>query len=155
MFVQSIKIHVVDFCDVETGLMSQKYSTQMNSPSGTLSNINFKIHPVKFQCCRSLAEQFLLTNAVQHAKQEARFNLLFSFYRNVLVKGLREMLSMPESNKYDMPLCCKTVDLDFDGQVEVLLGTYGQVGEYIFTFTICIHQLYQWMMQYMYIVIYV
>jgi len=47
--------------------------------------------------------------------------------RNVIKHGLAEVVVLPESNSYDTALCCLAADIDFDGQSEVLIGTYGQV----------------------------
>lgn len=37
-----------------------------------------------------------------------------------------------ESDQCDAVLCALVIDLDFDGQKEVLLGTYGQVRASLF-----------------------
>ena len=37
-------------------------------------------------------------------------------------------MALPHSDLYDSPLCATVADVDFDGQNEILLGTYGQVG---------------------------
>ncbi|XP_077596921.1 KICSTOR complex protein kaptin [Stigmatopora nigra] len=47
-------------------------------------------------------------------------------YRNVQDKGLSQSLFLAESDQWDAVLCALVIDLDFDGQKEVLLGTYGQ-----------------------------
>ncbi|XP_057677947.1 KICSTOR complex protein kaptin isoform X1 [Corythoichthys intestinalis] len=47
-------------------------------------------------------------------------------YRNVQEKGLSQSLFLAESDQWDAVLCALVIDLDFDGQKEVLLGTYGQ-----------------------------
>lgn len=47
-------------------------------------------------------------------------------YRNVLHSGLSEVLWLPESDHYDIGLCSLAADIDFDGQNEILIGTYGQ-----------------------------
>lgn len=46
-------------------------------------------------------------------------------YLNVW-QGLAELVVLPESNSYDSALCCLAADVDFDGQSEILIGTYGQ-----------------------------
>ena len=38
-------------------------------------------------------------------------------------------LLLSESAQYDAVLCVKVADVDFDGENEVLIGTYGQVGQ--------------------------
>ncbi|XP_058051076.1 KICSTOR complex protein kaptin [Ahaetulla prasina] len=47
-------------------------------------------------------------------------------YRNVLHSGLEDQLVLPLSNQYDSVLCALVTDVDFDGDLEILLGTYGQ-----------------------------
>lgn len=47
-------------------------------------------------------------------------------YRNVLSNGLKAPLVLPQSNKFDVPLCVCIVDIDFDGCNEIMVGTYGQ-----------------------------
>ncbi|KAM8952263.1 KICSTOR complex protein kaptin [Pelodytes ibericus] len=47
-------------------------------------------------------------------------------YRNVLQNGLQDQLLLPDSEKYDSVLCATMADVDFDGEDEILLGTYGQ-----------------------------
>nr|KAG5688364.1 hypothetical protein BaRGS_032932 [Batillaria attramentaria] len=47
-------------------------------------------------------------------------------YRNVLSSGLSEVLWLPESDQYDVALCSLAADIEFDGQNEILVGTYGQ-----------------------------
>ncbi|CAH2314209.1 KICSTOR complex kaptin [Pelobates cultripes] len=47
-------------------------------------------------------------------------------YRNVLHNGLQDQLLLPDSDKFDSVLCAVTADVDFDGELEILLGTYGQ-----------------------------
>jgi len=52
--------------------------------------------------------------------------------RNVIEQGLAELVILPDSDSCDSALCCLAADIDFDGQSEVLIGTYGQVmWEYI------------------------
>ncbi|XP_075042979.1 KICSTOR complex protein kaptin isoform X2 [Mixophyes fleayi] len=51
---------------------------------------------------------------------------LSAVYRNILQNGLREQLLLPDSDQFDSVLCAVTADVDFDGEPEILLGTYGQ-----------------------------
>lgn len=48
-------------------------------------------------------------------------------FRDVEQHGLSRQLCLAESDQCDAVLCALVVDLDFDGQHELLLGTYGQV----------------------------
>lgn len=55
-------------------------------------------------------------------------------YRDVIGHGLSEVLWLPDSDRYDVALCSLAADIDFDGQNEILIGTYGQVCIIIFHF---------------------
>uniref|UniRef100_A0A8C2WP07 Kaptin (actin binding protein) n=1 Tax=Cyclopterus lumpus TaxID=8103 RepID=A0A8C2WP07_CYCLU len=48
------------------------------------------------------------------------------FLRDVQERGLSHSVCLSESDQWDAVLCALVIDLDFDGQKEVLLGTYGQ-----------------------------
>ena len=50
-----------------------------------------------------------------------------SLVRDVQEQGLSHPVCLLESDQWDAVLCALVIDLDFDGQKEVLLGTYGQV----------------------------
>lgn len=47
-------------------------------------------------------------------------------YRDVQERGLSRSACLSESDQWDAVLCALVIDLDFDRQKEVLLGTYGQ-----------------------------
>uniref|UniRef100_A0A665TG89 Kaptin (actin binding protein) n=1 Tax=Echeneis naucrates TaxID=173247 RepID=A0A665TG89_ECHNA len=47
-------------------------------------------------------------------------------YRDIQECGLSHSVCLSESDQWDAVLCALVIDLDFDGQKEVLLGTYGQ-----------------------------
>ncbi|CAB1433589.1 unnamed protein product [Pleuronectes platessa] len=47
-------------------------------------------------------------------------------YRDVHEFGLSRSTCLSESDQWDAVVCALVIDLDFDGQKEVLLGTYGQ-----------------------------
>uniref|UniRef100_A0A8D3CZZ5 Kaptin n=1 Tax=Scophthalmus maximus TaxID=52904 RepID=A0A8D3CZZ5_SCOMX len=47
-------------------------------------------------------------------------------YRDVQECGLSRSMCLSGSDQWDAVLCALVIDLDFDGQKEVLLGTYGQ-----------------------------
>ncbi|XP_068187152.1 KICSTOR complex protein kaptin [Antennarius striatus] len=47
-------------------------------------------------------------------------------YRDVQERGLSQPVYLPDSDQWDAVLCALVIDLDFDGQKELLLGTYGQ-----------------------------
>lgn len=47
-------------------------------------------------------------------------------YRSILSKNLENALTLPESDKFDCVLTLLAVDVDFDGENEIIIGTYGQ-----------------------------
>ena len=47
--------------------------------------------------------------------------------RDVLTNGLSVSAVLPDSAAFDVPMCSLAIDMDFDGQQEILVGTYGQV----------------------------
>lgn len=47
-------------------------------------------------------------------------------YRDVLNNGLKDPLFLPDSHKFDAVLTGCILDIDFDGENEILIGTYGQ-----------------------------
>lgn len=48
--------------------------------------------------------------------------------RDLLSRGLEDQLLLPGSDQFDSVLCGLVTDIDLDGQPEVLVATYGQVG---------------------------
>ena len=52
---------------------------------------------------------------------------LYLCFRNILTSGLCDPVYLPDSNRYDTILCGCIIDVDFDGENEILIGTYGQV----------------------------
>lgn len=52
----------------------------------------------------------------------------FGTLRDLLNKGLDDQLLLPGSDQFDSVLCGLVTDVDLDGQPEVLVATYGQVG---------------------------
>lgn len=48
-------------------------------------------------------------------------------YKNVLKVGFKHQVVLPQSDLYDCALCTCVADIDWDGQNELLIGTYGQV----------------------------
>ncbi|XP_016348309.1 kaptin-like [Sinocyclocheilus anshuiensis] len=67
-----------------------------------------------------------------NSSQRESFHLLVTsaiemavVYRDVERYGLSRQLCLAESDQCDAVLCALVVDLDFDGQHELLLGTYG------------------------------
>ena len=61
------------------------------------------------------------------------FKSEMSFDRNASKDGFANQDVLPESDMYDCTLCACIADTDWDGQNEILIGTYGQVS--------CVHVL--------------
>jgi hypothetical protein len=47
-------------------------------------------------------------------------------FQNVVAKGLEESRILFRSDDYDVTTCAAVTDVDFDGEKEIVLGTYGQ-----------------------------
>ncbi|XP_001624376.2 KICSTOR complex protein kaptin isoform X2 [Nematostella vectensis] len=47
-------------------------------------------------------------------------------YTNIISQGLSQIVVLPDSDKFDCVLCTCMADVDWDGNKELLLGTYGQ-----------------------------
>lgn len=60
-------------------------------------------------------------------ERRVSFLCVCGFVRDVQDCGLSRSACLSESDQCDAVLCALVIDLDFDGQMEVLLGTYGQV----------------------------
>lgn len=76
------------------------------------------------------AESFV----VSLQSQEQRERVCVCVLRDVQEAGLSQPVCLLESDQWDAVLCALVIDLDFDGQKEVLLGTYGQVSIFILIF---------------------
>ncbi|KAI8381032.1 uncharacterized protein BYT42DRAFT_289604 [Radiomyces spectabilis] len=47
-------------------------------------------------------------------------------YRSIETNGLSRGRILPQSNLYDSVLCSHVMDVDWDGEMEILIGTYGR-----------------------------
>lgn len=88
---------------------------------------------VQFDSPISTVLLFPLSLQTETGKQRKSYNLLVTstiemavVYRDVQDCGLSRSVCLSESDQCDAVLCALVIDLDFDGQMEVLLGTYGQ-----------------------------
>lgn len=59
-------------------------------------------------------------------------------FRDLLKRGLEDQLLLPSSDQFDSVLCGLVTDVDLDGQPEVLVATYGQVGLEMSPSLICV-----------------
>ena len=56
-------------------------------------------------------------------------NVYVALHRNVLEDGLSRPLVLPDSHRHDSVLCVELADVDWDGQEEIVLGTFGKVSK--------------------------
>ena len=42
-------------------------------------------------------------------------------------EGLSKSKALPSSDEFDVATCCTLADIDFDGNQEILIGTYGEL----------------------------
>lgn len=80
--------------------------------------VYFSVFSVAFSSCNF--------NVLVSVKRTVIIGSVF-FFRDVQEYGLSRSTCLSESDHCDAVLCALVIDLDFDGQKEVLLGTYGQV----------------------------
>ncbi len=122
-----VNISVVD-CD--TLKIIEKWSVQHDSPITSLhlfnhhssvdcpSFVNMVIDPMgeSFEAGEQQGLHLLVTSALEVA----------TVYRNILDRGPKDPLLLHGSDQYDTILCSLITDIDFDGQNEIILGSYGQ-----------------------------
>ncbi|XP_014841907.1 PREDICTED: kaptin [Poecilia mexicana] len=99
----------------------QKWRVQFDSPISTVL-----LFPLSCQTKSSEASG-------ERKEELGGYNLLITstiemavVYRDVQECGLSRSTCLSGSDQWDAVLCALVIDLDFDGQKEVLLGTYGQ-----------------------------
>ena len=54
------------------------------------------------------------------------FNAYSTSFQNILEHGLKCGRTLFRSDDYDVTTCAAVTDVDFDGQKEIVLGTFGQ-----------------------------
>lgn len=83
---------------------------------------------------RSEADKFLKisVSSLGLVSSEQHVCVCVCFLRDVQERGLSRPVCLSESDQWDAVLCALVIDLDFGGQKEVLLGTYGQVRAHLF-----------------------
>ncbi|KAK7103768.1 KICSTOR complex protein kaptin-like [Littorina saxatilis] len=126
----TIRLHLVDTRKNE---MLKDWSAMMDSP---VTSLHFftqqKIVPIP-PCLENASDDASQNSNTEEDAASLKINLLMTtalepavVYRDVMTHGLSEFLSLPNSEKYDSALCSLAADIDFDGQHELLVGTYGQ-----------------------------
>ncbi|KAK0150563.1 KICSTOR complex protein kaptin [Merluccius polli] len=99
------------------------FSLNSDSPSATAEekDLNEKhrlgmINGASFTAAEMGSYNLLVTSTIETA----------IVYRDIQEHGMSNPVFLLESDQWDAVLCALVVDLDFDGQKEVLIGTYGQ-----------------------------
>ncbi|CAN9501377.1 unnamed protein product [Ophioblennius macclurei] len=99
----------------------QSWRVQFDSPISTVLLFSLSCHPEPGK------------PDAQKSAEMGSYNLLVTstiemavIFRDVQDRGLTWFTCLSESDQWDAVLCALVIDLDFDGQKEVLLGTYGQ-----------------------------
>lgn len=94
----------------------QSWQFQFDSPISAVLLFPLSCHTEPEQPCGEKSYNLLVTSTIEMAV----------VYRDVQERGLSRPVCLSESDQWDAVLCALVIDLDFDGQKEVLLGTYGQ-----------------------------
>lgn len=98
----------------------QSWRVQQDSPISTVILFPLRSysepHHTKLDGVEADGYNLLVTSTVEMAV----------VYRDVHEHGVSRPTCLLESDQYDAVLCALVMDVDFDGQKEVLLGTYGQ-----------------------------
>uniref|UniRef100_A0AAR2LZZ5 Kaptin (actin binding protein) n=1 Tax=Pygocentrus nattereri TaxID=42514 RepID=A0AAR2LZZ5_PYGNA len=102
----------------------QSWRLQQDSPISTVS-----LFPLKLPAHNSNTEGA----SWSFVSEVTEYNLLVTstiemavVYRDVERCGVSRLVCLSDSDQCDAVVCALLIDLDFDGQLEVLLGTYGQ-----------------------------
>lgn len=118
-----LRVHLVDaFC----AEILKEFQIQHDFPIVTLRIFEFVNEIPLPECVHSVAQ-------LEYQPQPPEFHLLVGnsvepsvVYVNVLEKGFSEPLLLPDSDSYDCVMCSLVADVDFDGENEIILGTYGR-----------------------------
>ncbi|XP_008330718.1 KICSTOR complex protein kaptin [Cynoglossus semilaevis] len=94
----------------------QSWRVQFDSPISTVLLFPLNVCTSNDTGVKKESYNLLVTSTIQVAV----------VYRDVQEYGLSRSTCLSESDHCDAVLCALVIDLDFDGQKEVLLGTYGQ-----------------------------
>lgn len=86
----------------------------------------------EFEPADDQSDSRLVNTATKHLSQLQivvciRDGVLCLILRNVITQGFTNMVTLPESDDFDCVTCTCIADVDWDGNNEILLGTYGQV----------------------------
>ncbi|KAL3874054.1 hypothetical protein ACJMK2_037118 [Sinanodonta woodiana] len=120
---------IVSIVDVQKLEILRTYTVDHDSP---ITYISFFTSHNEVNCPEFL-KSFIEKKEDERDPQVPEYHLLALsalepaiVYEHVLQHGLTHPIILPESNKFDAILCGSVTDIDFDGENEILIGTYGQ-----------------------------
>ena len=62
--------------------------------------------------------------------------MCFVFARDIVSPKRPKATILPDSNRFDVVTCCDVADVDGDGQLEIILGTYARVSSFLDCFCV-------------------
>lgn len=111
--------------------IEKQLTTDMDSP---ITSIQLFSHHVSTPYPDFLPREDKMHKDEGHEEQDTCINLLVTsaidpavVFCDVLESDLSKRHVLPLSNSQDVVLCSCVMDIDFDGENEILIGTYGQV----------------------------
>ncbi|XP_005109877.1 KICSTOR complex protein kaptin [Aplysia californica] len=116
--------------NIKTKEILKRWTTELDSPITSLQLFTLS---TRAPCPEFLDKQDLAIPDEKEEEPEA-INLLVTsaidpsvVFWDVVCCGLSQVHHLPYSNSQDVVLCSCVIDIDFDGENEILIGTYGQV----------------------------
>ncbi|CAG5132047.1 unnamed protein product, partial [Candidula unifasciata] len=116
--------------NVVTSEIEQTWTTELDSP---ITSLQLFTQYTNVDCPEFLHKQGNRPGDKGQHKLEP-VNLLITsaidpavVFCDVINRGLSENYHLPHSNTQDVILCSCVMDIDFDGENELIIGTYGQI----------------------------
>ncbi|WAR18243.1 KPTN-like protein [Mya arenaria] len=121
----------VSFVNVQTREVDHQYKVEFDNPVTYV--VTFSLTNTVPRPSFLPGETSTYDHIPKHKPSVPELNILIlsalipaTIYRDVLRHGLRDPIFLPDSNKFDALLTGCIIDIDFDGENEILVGTYGQ-----------------------------
>jgi hypothetical protein len=108
------------------GVETVSYSTRLFSPISSV-----KIYDSRAPIVPESLSDFVTVGELLRERSETNIVVTCAveraiIYHSVLDMGLQDAVVLPESSQYDSVLCSHVMDVDWDGQNEIIIGTYGK-----------------------------
>ncbi|KAJ2958615.1 hypothetical protein NQZ79_g5790 [Umbelopsis isabellina] len=108
------------------GVETMSYSTRLFSPISSV-----KIYDSRAPIVPESLTDFVTVGELLRERSETNIVVTCAveraiIYHSVLDMGLQDAVVLPESSQYDSVLCSHVMDVDWDGQNEIIIGTYGK-----------------------------